>query len=244
MALDRNTREVWEQVSTVLLAEHPKQDASEHLGLLTVMVGLRSVALFLDVDEPNATRVIRLVTPLGLTAFTTNGPTVAYTWQSAHPPEIAAVFRSRSPSKGVWVCRNRDDARLIRGGITQIEAGRLLGYPQCCIGGEQGRKADFEDAVIRGYLRKFGGDPHTLARACAENRKVLVDYDPVNDRTPRARARFPFVQHVACEFCLTAEGTPTAVLNSEYEQLVAGVDPILHDYLAGVGKATARELVS
>jgi len=241
MRLDKKTRKVWEQARTVLLAEHPQHDASEHVGLLSVMVGLRSVALFLDIDEPNATKVIRLVNALGLTAFTANDPTVAYKWESAHPPEITEVFRDRSLCKGMWVCQNRNDARLIRSGITQIEAGRLLGYPQCCIDRNQRRHADFEDAVVRSYLQKFGSDPDDLARAIAEERKVLVNYDPVNE-TPRTRAQFPFVQHVACESCLTAEDTPTAVLNSEYEQLVAGIDPILHDYLAGVGKATAREL--
>jgi len=159
---------------------------------------------------------------------------------SPHPPEITKIFRKRSKDSGLWVCRNPHDARAIRNGVDQIAAGRLLGYPQCCIDAQQRDHASFEDALVRGWVGEFGNDPEKIAQAWFEDREVRIELEPP-DRAPRTIALFPFVQHVACESCLTAEETPTAVVNSEYRDLAADVDPTLHNYLVRLGKQVEEQ---
>src|SRR6516165_9062665 len=99
MDLDRKARsiwQIWQQVSGILLIDSPEWDASEHVGLLTVIAGIRHVGLFLDVADPHAERLIRLLRELDLRAFFASGPQPVYDWESPHPPEITRIFRERS----------------------------------------------------------------------------------------------------------------------------------------------------
>jgi hypothetical protein len=155
---------MWQQVSGILLIDSPELDASEHVGLLTVIAGIRHVGLFLDVANPHAERLIRLLSELNLRAFFASGPQPVYDWESAHPLEITKIFRERSTSMGLWVCRHSDNARTINNGVDQIAAGRLLGYPQCCIDAQQQVNADFENALVQGWTREFGMTPEKSLR--------------------------------------------------------------------------------
>jgi hypothetical protein len=76
--LDRKARSIWQQVSGILLIDSPELDASEHVGLLTVIAGIRHVGLFLDVPDPHAERLIRLLRGLHLRAFFGSGPQPVY----------------------------------------------------------------------------------------------------------------------------------------------------------------------
>ena len=235
MGLDRKARSVWQQVSGILLIDSPELDAYEHVGLLTVIGGIRHVGLFLDVADPHAERLIRLLRELHLRAFFGSGPQPVYDWESPHPPEITKIFRERSTSMGLWVCRHSDTARTINNGVDQIAAGRLLGYPQCCIDAQQQVNAAFENELVHGWTREFGDDPGKIRQAWLADRKVRIDFEEP-DRIPRTVSLFPFVQHFACEQCLKQGDTPTALLNTAYRKLVADVDPALHRYLVRVGK--------
>jgi len=168
-------------------------------------------------------------------------PEPVCTWESPHPVEIASIFRSGLESPAVWVCRNEDDANTISKAVDQVIAGRLLGYPECCIDALQQDNADLEDALVRGWTREFGDDPERIAQAWHEDRKVRIEFEPkAAHRVPRTFALFPFVQHIACESCLRPGNTPTAVLNSVYRDLVADADPGLCGYLVGAAKRSER----
>jgi len=230
MALNKQSQRVWQKASGILLNEVLELDANEHVGLLTVIGGMRSVALFLSISDTDATKLMHPLRSIRLKPILARGPVQVYTWESPHPPEITRMFRTPLESLGLWVCRDLEDARTIRDGVDQITAGRLPGYPGCCIESQQRDKARFEDAAIRGCVRAFGDGPAKIAQALLEDRKVSVEFEP-GDTMERTAALFPFVQHVACESCLMSADTPTAVLNSKYRDLVAEVDPVLHGYL-------------
>jgi hypothetical protein len=237
MALTPKSREVWHEISGIPLNDVPNLDASEHVGLLTVIAGISQVALFLDVADSEVKRLVRLLRQAHLIAFVARVPEPVCTWESPHPVEIASIFRSGLESPAVWVCRNEDDANTIKKGVNEIAAGQLLGYPACCIDAQQQDNADLEDALVRGWTRQFGDDPERIAQAWYEDRKVRIEFEPkAAHRVPRTFALFPFVQHIACESCLGLGDTPTAVLNSGYRNLVAEADPGLCEYLVGAAR--------
>jgi hypothetical protein len=237
MPLTPKSRNVWQGVSEILLSDVPNLDASEHVGLLTVIAGIRPVALLLDVADLEVKKLVRLLGQVDLVAFVGGVPEPVCTWESPHPAEIASIFRGKLQSSAFWVCRDKDDANTINNGIDQVNAGRLLAYPECCIDAQQQDNADLEDALVRGWTRHFGDDPERIAQAWHDDRKVRIEFESkAAHRVPRTFALFPFVQHIACESCLGPGDTPTAVLNSAYRDLVAESDPGLCDYLVGAAK--------
>ena len=237
MALIRKSREIWREISGVLLSDTPNLDASEHVGLLTVIAGIRPGALVLDVGDSEVKKLVRLLGQVDLIASVGRVPELVCTWESPHRAEVTSVFRGKLQSSAFWVCRNKDDAKTISKGIDQVMAGRLLGYPECCIDAHQQDNADFEDALVRGWTRQFGDDPKRISQAWHEDRRVRIEFEPqAAHRVPRTFALFPFVQHIACDSCLGPGDTPTAVLNSGYRNLVAEADPGLCDYLVGAAR--------
>jgi hypothetical protein len=228
-------KRIYEESSRILLAEVPEQDANERISLLTVIAGVRPVALFLDMDEPNKSALARLLGKSQLFAVDAPGPTMAYTWESPYPNEITDLFRRDESSPALWVCSRRDDVRAVRMGLDQIAAGRLLCYPECCVAVNQQENAGFDIAVIGAYLRAFDGDPSRIAQALRDDRNVIVDWNDDN-RVPRTMARYPFVQHIACESCLVTDASPTAALNSRYQEIAVVTDPQLHDYIVRLAK--------
>jgi hypothetical protein len=243
MALIKKSREIWQEIRGILLDDTPNLDASEHVGLLTLITGVRPVALFLGVADSEVEKLVHLLRQVHLIAFVGRVPEPVCTWESPHPAEITGIFRSGLESSAFWVCRNEDDANTIDKGIDQIAAGKLLSYPRCCIDAHQQDNSDFEDALVGAWIREFGDDRERITEAWRENRKVHVDFEPkAADRVPRTFALFPFVQHIACESCLRPGNTPTAALNSAYRDLVAEADPALCDYLVAVARRSRRRL--
>ena len=241
MALTPKARDVWQEAREILLSDAPNLDASDRVGLLSVVAGIRRVALFLDVADPKVNKLVRLLGKVDLIAFVGRVPEPVCTWESPHRAEITSIFRGKLQSSAFWVCRNKYDANTISKGIDQIAAGRLLGYPECCIDAQQQENADFEDALVRAWTRQFGDDPERIAQAWREDRKVRVEFEPkAARRVRRTFALFPFVQHIACESCLGPGATPTAVLNSAYRNLVAEAAPGLCDYLVGAAKSSRK----
>jgi hypothetical protein len=51
MALSRNMQRIYEKASRILLEDAPAHDALERVGLLTLIAGIRTVALFLGIKE-------------------------------------------------------------------------------------------------------------------------------------------------------------------------------------------------
>lgn len=235
MALSKNMRGFYAKATHILLAEHPEHDALEHVGLLTVISGLRDLALFLDMTQDNQLRLCRAARTHGLKALITNAPTSEWTWESPHPSEIVGLFRQRDDVQGLWLCSTARAERAINHSIDQLAAAEALAYPPCCIKADQQAKSDFEHAVIAGYIRHFGNNPEEIALALREDRKVPLDWEP-DRRLPRTAAKFPFVQHIACEECLKSDSSATGRLNSRFETVVKDEHPTLHAYLL----ATAR----
>jgi hypothetical protein len=241
MALTKKSRAVWKEISRTFLADAPNLDASEHVGLLTVIAGVRPAALFLDVAHAEVETLTRLLRQVHLISFVGRGPEPVCTWESPHRPEITSIFRGELESSAFWVCRNSDDAKTINKGLDDIAVGKLLGYPGCCIDAHQQDNADLEDALVRAWTREFGDDPERIAEVWREKRKIRVEFEPkAADRVPRTFALFPFVQHIACDLCLGKGDTPTAALNSAYRDLVAESDPALCDYLVAVARRSRR----
>jgi hypothetical protein len=230
--------ELYDKTSRILLSEIPQHDAHERVGLLSVIAGVRAVALFLAPEETDAQKLRRLLRSYRLTSIITPGPHMAYTWDCPHPPEIVKLFRQPKKSRALWVCRDSEHLTGLKTGIDQLNAGRLLGYPGCCIEAHQHEHARFETAVIAAYMESFDSDPERIARALSNNLKVRMEWES-GDRIARTEARFPFVQHTACEACLSSQSSPTADLNNHNQDLVAETDRTLHDYLLRIaGKRT------
>ena len=237
MALTKKSWEIWQEVSGILLSNTPNFDATEHVGLLTVIAGVRPVALFLDVADSEVKKLVHFLRQVDLISFVGKAPEPASTPESPHRPEITSIFRCGLESSAFWVCRNRDYAKTITKGLDDIAAGKLLGYPGCCIDAHQQDNADLEDALVRAWTREFGDDPERISEAWREKRKVRVEFQPKAAHTvPRTFTLFPFVQHIACDLCLGKGDTPTAALNTAYRDLIAESDPALCDYLVAVAR--------
>jgi hypothetical protein len=242
-ALIKKSREIWREVGEIFLEDAPNLDASEHIGLLTVVAAIRPVGLFLGVPDSEAEKLLHLLPRIDLIAFVGRVPEPVCTWESPHHADITSIFRGGLESSAFWVCRDEDDANTINKGIDQLTAGELLAYPGCCIDAHQQDNADFEDALVRAWIREFGDDPERIAQAWREKRKVHVEFEPkAAVRVRRTLALFPFVQHIACESCLRKGDTPTAALNSAYRDLVSEADPGLCDYLVAVARRSRRTL--
>jgi hypothetical protein len=69
MALNPEAQKVWQAASGILLNDDPRLDTNEHVGLLTVIAGVRDVALFLDIAEEDQDKIIPLLRDFRLTAF-------------------------------------------------------------------------------------------------------------------------------------------------------------------------------
>jgi hypothetical protein len=241
MALIKTSRQIWHEIRGILLNDAPNLDASEHVGLLTVIAGVRPFALFLDLADSEVKKLVGLLGQLHLISFVGRGPEPAYSWDSPHRPEITSIFRDVFESSAFWVCRNRDDAETIKKGLDDIATAKLLGYPGCCIDAHQQDNSDLEDALVRAWTREFGDNPERIAEAWRERREVRVEFEPkAAHRVPRTFASFPFVQHIACDLCLRKGATPTAALNSAYRDVVGKSDPALCDYLVAVARRSRR----
>jgi hypothetical protein len=155
MALIRKSHEIWQEIRGILLSDASNLDASEHVGLLTVIAGVRPVALFLDVANAEVEKLTRLLEQVHLISFVRTGPEPACSWDSPHRPEITSIFRGGLESSAFWVCRNRDDAETIEEGLDDIAAAKLLCYPGCCIDAHQQDNVDLEDALVRAWTREF-----------------------------------------------------------------------------------------
>jgi hypothetical protein len=80
MALIKKSREVWREIRGILLDDAPNLDASEHVGLLTVIGGVRPVGLFLGVADSEVENLVRLLREVHLIAFVGGVPEPAYSW--------------------------------------------------------------------------------------------------------------------------------------------------------------------
>jgi hypothetical protein len=239
--LTNKQRRLYERARAILLDETPQEDAHERIGLLTVVAGIRPVALFLGVEDRSRLRLERVFRHSDVRALTAPGPTTTHTWEPSYPREITELFRKSDPRPALWLCRGSEHVTKVKGGINQVIVGKLLGYPDCCIDAHQAEKAKFESAVIAAYIRACGEDPQQIAQALLQNLRVEMEWED-DYRVPRTTARFPFVQHIACGACLSSESSPTAILNSEYRQLVEDVDRHLSHYLLRIAKHVEDDL--
>src|SRR5215469_14030723 len=95
MALTPKARDVWHGAREILLSDTPNLDASEHVGLLTVVAGIRRVALFLDVADLKVKKLVRLLGKVDLIAFVARVPEPVCTWELPYRSEITSVFRGK-----------------------------------------------------------------------------------------------------------------------------------------------------
>jgi len=94
MVLIKKSREIWHEIRGMHLSDAPNLDASEHVGLLTVIAGIRPVGLFLDVADSEVEKLVPLLRQVRLIAFVGRVPEPTYTWESPHRAEITSIFRS------------------------------------------------------------------------------------------------------------------------------------------------------
>jgi hypothetical protein len=92
MPLVKKSREVWKEIGGILLSDTLNLDASEHVGILTVIAGVRPISLLLQVADSESKTLIRLLRQVHLIAFVGRGPQPVCTWQSSHPAEITRIL--------------------------------------------------------------------------------------------------------------------------------------------------------
>lgn len=84
MALTKRAWEVWKEISGIFRNETPNLDGSERVGLLTVISGIRPAAVFLDVADAEAKKLVHLLRQIDLIAFVGKGPEPVCAWESPH----------------------------------------------------------------------------------------------------------------------------------------------------------------
>ena len=127
MPLTDKQRRLYELANRILLDESPQEDAHERVGLLTVIAGIRPVALFLGAEEADRLRLGWVLERSEVKPVTAPGPPTAYTWESQYRPEITLLFRDRDEAPALWLCGGPEHADAVRAGVDQIAAGVLLG---------------------------------------------------------------------------------------------------------------------
>lgn len=123
----------------------------------------------------------------------------------------------------------------------ELEAGTLLGYPDCCVAQRQARGLRYKQAFSKAIIDAVGTDPKAVERALREDLRVPIPSGTVLDpNIQRTDEQFPFVQHIACDSCLASDHSPSAQLNRVYEELAREIAPALHRVIREMGAVEAK----
>lgn len=148
-------------------------------------------------------------------------------------PELAVVLseRAKCVQSVFWAARDPDLVQTYRRGHPNVVPDdELLGYPRCCI------EWHYDVFFARG-IEAF------CAVAAVERSNAMLDFVRQVWRPEsgfylpermflaailRSNTRFPFIEHVACPYCLASDDSPTARIDGRRSALALELDPNRH----------------
>lgn len=226
----RHVRAVYHKTRHIWFADN-LLDAHERLGLITVAARLRRFA-FLNHLEPSAREQTAVyLSALGFQSHVLNARfdiSIEVQNVSAKSTEAygTAKKKERFLGLGVWLSNNKAPKALT---LTQL--GMALGYPQCCVEMDVQTKKEEHRLSLHGLIEEFGDDPTQIIKALKQGYPIEKPYSFLQEwgrRFESTMAAFPFVLHTACDACLRNANSPSATLNTVYEQLAKRVSDELH----------------
>lgn len=147
-------------------------------------------------------------------------------------------------SRVLWLCSGTEQRKALKQqlpSLTKRQAGRLLGYPECCIDFDVNIGARAEAAFIEAIIKKVGEDHTAIRQALKTNLEVEIEDEAFeSNNVPRTDQKFPFVLHIACDKCLSSDDSPSALLNREYESFAAELDDDFHHILVEIRPPLAQ----
>ncbi|HWB31622.1 MAG TPA: hypothetical protein VG714_00450 [Acidobacteriaceae bacterium] len=232
-------RRLYAATRTLHFADLPTIDLKDRLSVLTVAAGLRRVGV-LETWGQRLPQIRDRIVQNGLATAV-----AACVWSRIERPEdtpycevLNALDERRvagKPRHVLWLypaAQARDEFRQMN--YTQQLAGRLLGYPDCCIAFESAVMALLPAAQLRAMILQLGENEAALLRAARKGPLPEVSKPALPDNAVRTEQRLPFVLHVACDNCLEDMDSPSARLNTLYKELAREVDADFHDLFCEV----------
>ncbi len=198
--------------------------------LLGVAVGIRPTCFFRWFGEDYnklseiAHSFDRIAVLLDLKTVVGESPSLWFPDKGADASED--LRRSEGESIVVWFFRGSSTENAIaRATAGEIDAGIVLGYPECCVRWHQ--------AMRKKELAGWRSAKLTAVQERNERSIVELGTDAFSPRSAKRRAtltekNYPFVSHVACNRCIADGHSPTARLNSSLDRLAKTVDPNFH----------------
>jgi len=136
--------------------------------------------------------------------------------------------------------------------ITAKEMGKLFDYPECCI--DWFYQSQWKDLEVAYNFHKAYYDPHTTTEEIGEQIQLIAeDWGNVSELVQKrkkialknnlkAREKFPFVEHQACDSCVDNRDTPTEKLNKIYAEFAEEKYPDLYNLVKSETKKEIREI--
>jgi hypothetical protein len=229
-ALDiAKARRIFQATRSLLYADIPAIDLKDRVSVFTVAAGMRSIGV-LETWGQWLPRLRDAMITHGL--FTSVGTSV---WSAIERPldypyrnvllSLDAKRVAGKPKHVLWVYaskQQRDQYRQVE--LTQQRAGAILGYPACCIEFESSIMARLPEAQLQKLIGEVGGEAANLMAALRRTKEISVERLPLPDNALRTEQKMPFVLHVACNSCLDDNQSPSALLNTQYGDLVREID--------------------
>jgi hypothetical protein len=195
--------------------------------LMTVVAGHREACAFGFAEhsnEPKLRTLKEILNGFGLpTQITSQVLPGSHHRALDLPGDLAEVFErvdaeSHENHSGrlLWVCRDpKTRDRIGRVVARQSLAGTLLGYPKCCVERQRDENAVVGQAFCRAMTEAAAGEAAALERALRGDLQVQLTLNsPPAGNVALTDERFPFVQHIACDSCLSSDDSRTAHLNA------------------------------
>ena len=138
--------------------------------------------------------------------------------------------------------------------ITAKEMGKLFDYPECCI--DWFYQSQWKDLEVAYNFHKAytDYDPHTTTKEIMIQIQLIAeDWGNVSELVQKrkkialknnlkAREKFPFVEHQACDSCVDNRDTPTEKLNKIYAEFAEEKYPDLYNLVKSESKKEIREI--
>jgi hypothetical protein len=226
----RELREIW-LASSIL-------DAHERLAAITVAAGVRQFAFLCHLSSRSRKRAAQLLSTLGFatTIFAIRFDLVL----EGHgiDREVAEAYRSykcrndRFLGIGMWADQTGHTGQTAISAITASNLGSVLAYPECCAQMDFQTKLHDHQLFLRALIAEVGKKSQDISRALSRRYNVSKPSDTHLKKWAKryelTLARFPFALHTACDTCLDSASSPTALLNSSYEDIARQVSEELH----------------
>lgn len=235
--LDR-ARLLHEDLRRVQLSDMPLVDLRDRVSILTVAAGLRPIGV-LEGSGVQLEPAREVMINRGLLTLKTKGVWSKVEAPEEYPhPELFLFLSNLSNQKArpaLWFCAGEQRRSLKAYSQTGSDAGRLLGYPVCCVSERVKSEAGYRIAILDALIQKVGNDIELVKKAILSGERVNVSSDRLS-LVSLSNAKFPFISHVACAECCRNDGSASALLDEQYGLLTKKVDPALHNAVARVAK--------